>query len=89
MVYPEWIFYYINSKEFINGGREHMTGTAGQQRLDINYVKNYPVVVPKLIEQRRILDNIATEKMLIESSKKLVDVFTHKKQDRINEIWGG
>lgn len=31
IVYPEWIFYHINTLKFIESGRSFMTGTAGQQ----------------------------------------------------------
>jgi len=87
IVYPEWIYYHINSSEFLRQGKGFMTGTAGQQRVDINFVKGYSIVVPPLIEQRRILDNIAAEQALIEPSKQLVEVFTKKIQDKINEIF--
>ena len=87
IVYPEWIFYHINTPEFINGGKPHMTGTAGQQRIDINYVKQYQIPVPSLEEQRRILDDINAEKKLINSSKDLIAIFEKKISDKINDIW--
>lgn len=87
IVYPEWIFYHINTPEFINGGKSHMTGTAGQQRIDINYVKQYQIPVPSLEEQRTILDSIDTEKKLIASSKELIKIFEKKISDKINDIW--
>ncbi len=87
IVYPEWIFYHINTPEFINGGKSHMTGTAGQQRIDINYIKQYQIPVPPLEEQRTILDSIDTEKNLIASSKELIKIFEKKISDRINDIW--
>ena len=87
IVYPEWIFYHINTPEFINGGKSHMTGTAGQQRIDINYVKQYQIPVPPLEEQRTILDSIDTEKNLIASSRELIKIFEKKISDRINDIW--
>lgn len=88
IVYPEWIFYHINTEEFIHGGKSFMTGTAGQQRIDINYVKQYRIPVPSLEEQKMILDQIRYEQSLIEPSKKLIEVFTAKIEKRIKEIWG-
>jgi restriction endonuclease S subunit len=88
IVYPEWIYYHINAQEFIDQGKRFMIGTAGQQRVDLNFVKEYAISVPPLAEQRRILDNIETEKALIEPSKQLITLFTKKMQERINEIWG-
>ena len=88
IVYPEWIFYHINTTEFIRGGKSFMTGTAGQQRVDINYVKQYRIPVPPLTEQKKILDQIRYEQALIEPSKKLIEVFTAKIERRIKEVWG-
>ena len=86
-VYPEWIYYHINSPEFLRLGKGFMSGTAGQQRVDINFVKEYSIVVPPLEHQRRVLDQIETEQKLIEPSKELVKVFTQKIHDRINELF--
>lgn len=88
VIYPEWIFYYINTREFIDGGKPFMTGTAGQQRIDINYVKQYQIPVPSLEEQKMLLDEIHREQALIKPSKQIIDVFTAKIDTRIKEIWG-
>lgn len=88
VVYPEWIFYHINTPEFINGGKSFMTGTAGQQRVDINYVKQYRIPVPSLDDQKKILDKIRYEQSLIEPSKQLIKVFTEKIEACTKEVWG-
>ena len=88
IVYPEWIFYHINTREFIDGGKPFMTGTAGQQRIDINYVKQYQIPVPSLDEQKKLLDEIHREQSLIEPSKEVVRTFNAKIKARIKEIWG-
>jgi type I restriction enzyme M protein len=88
MVYPEWIFYYINSREFLDRGKSFMTGTAGQQRIDLNYVKQYSIPIPSMETQKEILDNIKSEQALIDPAKKMIDVFTAKLVSRIKEIWG-
>lgn len=88
VVYPEWIFYYINTQTFIDGGKSFMTGTAGQQRIDINYVKQYQIPVPSLDEQKKLLDEIHREQSLIKSSEELIGVFSTKFEARVKEIWG-
>lgn len=65
-----------------------MTGTAGQQRIDINYVKQYRIPVPSLEEQKKLLDEIHREQALIKPSKQIIDVFTAKIDTRLKEIWG-
>lgn len=87
IVYPEWIFYHINSKEFLQEGKKHMTGTAGQQRISLDFVKQYQIPVPPLAEQKEILDKIDYERSLIESSRKIIEVFENKIREKVNEIW--
>lgn len=87
IVYPEWIFYHINSKEFLQEGKKHMTGTAGQQRISLDFVKQYQIPVPSLAEQKEILDKIDYERSLIESSRKIIEVFENKIREKVNEIW--
>lgn len=88
IVYPEWIFYHINSHEFLTNGKEKMTGTAGQQRIDLNYVREYQIPIPSLEIQQTILTEIKEEQALIASTKKMIDVFTQKICEKINGIWG-
>lgn len=88
LVYPEWIFYHINTRAFIDDGKSFMTGTAGQRRIDINYVKQYQIPVPSLDEQEKYLNEIHREQSLIEPSKEIIRVFTVKIEARIREMWG-
>ena len=88
VVDPEWIFYHINTHEFINDGKSFMTGTAGQQRIDLNYVKQYKIPVPPLEEQRKVLDGIHHEQALIAPSKEIIKIFNERIASRIKEIWG-
>lgn len=87
MVYPEWIFYQINTLDFINYGKKFMTGTAGQQRLDINYVKKYRIPVPPLEIQKKIIDQICYEKSLVLPNKELIKMLTFKIKTIINDLW--
>ncbi len=86
-VLPEWIYFNINSNEFIQQGKYCMTGTAGQQRISLDFVKQYPIIIPSLKEQQSIINIIGTEQELIRPSYKLIDVFTKKIQDRINSLF--
>ena len=87
IVYPEWIFYQINTLNFINYGKKFMTGTAGQQRLDVNYVKKYRIPVPSLDIQKKIIDQINYEKSLILPNRELIKMLTLKIKTIINDLW--
>lgn len=87
VVLPEWIYYHINSYDFIEQGKNFMSGTAGQQRVQIDYVKNYQIVVPLIEKQKEIVAKIEAEQALIEPNKQIIEVFSKKIQDKINEIF--
>ncbi|MBI1918343.1 MAG: hypothetical protein HYS12_26935 [Planctomycetes bacterium] len=47
-----------------------MTGAAGQQRVPIDFIANYPVALPPLDEQRAILAHIEQVKVTFDESIK-------------------
>lgn len=54
----KYTFYLILEEKFIRGGMATYSGTVGQQRISMDYVRNYPVPLPPYSEQRRIVDCI-------------------------------
>ena len=51
-------------------------------------LKSLLVPLPNLDNQNRIVMSIKEEMVLVESSQKLIDIYTQKIQDRINKVWG-
>ena len=54
-------FYLVTDLSFVRGGCATYSGTVGQQRINMDYVRNYKVSLPSLPEQQeivRILDNV-------------------------------
>lgn len=64
-----------------------LSGTA-QPQLPISSLSTLKIPIPPLEIQQQIVTQIETEQALVESSKKLIEVFTNKIADRINQIWG-
>lgn len=54
----KYTFWFISQEQFIRGGIATYSGTAGQQRISMDYVRTYPIPVPPLLEQQRIVDRI-------------------------------
>ena len=50
-------------------------------------IETIKISVPPLETQKQIVTQIEAEQELVEPSKKLIEVFTKKMQNRINEIW--
>ncbi len=46
------------------------------------------VPIPSLEVQQSIVERIERERQIIEGNKKLIEIYTHKIQSRINKIWG-
>lgn len=57
-ILPLFTYFMVSDSRFINGGRQTYKGTAGQQRISMDYVKNYEFPLPPLPEQRRIVARI-------------------------------
>lgn len=87
-VLPEYIYYIINSNRFISEGTPQMTGTGGLRRLTKDFVLNYPVSLPLLDEQRKIVNQTEEEIAIVEQNKRLIEIFEKKINDKISEAWG-
>ena len=87
-ILPEYIYYIINSNRFITEGTPQMTGTGGLRRLTKDFVLNYPVSLPPLDEQRRIVSQTEEEIAIVEQNKRLIEIFEKKINDKISEVWG-
>lgn len=55
---PHYLLYFVKNARFIYDGVATYTGTAGQQRVSTDFVKNYPFPLPPLAEQRRIVERV-------------------------------
>lgn len=86
-VLPEYIYYIINSNRFITEGTPQMTGTGGLRRLTKNFVLNYPVSLPPLDEQKKIVSQTEEEIAIVEQNKRLIEIFEKKINDKISEVW--
>jgi type I restriction enzyme S subunit len=65
----EWLYYLLSQESFRAEGAERMTGAVGHKRVAKEFIETYPIPVPPLPEQHRIVaildeafDGIATAK---------------------------
>jgi len=60
MATKEWVYYFLSRKQFREEGAAQMTGAVGHKRIPKEFVEDYPLPVPPIDEQHRIvavLDN--------------------------------
>lgn len=74
-VAKEWLYYFLSRESFRVEGAERMTGAVGHKRVAKDFIEAYPIPVPPLTEQRRIValideafDGIATARAKAEQS---------------------
>lgn len=51
----EWLYYFLSRESFRVEGAERMSGAVGHKRVSKEFIENYPVPVPALSEQQRIV----------------------------------
>jgi type I restriction enzyme S subunit len=51
----EYLYYYLSRPDFRSEGAERMGGAVGQQRVPKEFIENYPILLPPLAEQHRIV----------------------------------
>lgn len=55
---PKFILCHFKSPDYIESAIRHMTGTTGQQRVPTEFFSSFPVPLPPLAEQRRIVGRV-------------------------------
>lgn len=84
---PEYLYTIISSDTFRDIGKKSMSGTAGQQRVSLDFVKNYQIPFPPIHVQQRIVDKLETERKMVESQKVIIKLFQSKINDKLDSIW--
>ncbi|MYQ76221.1 MULTISPECIES: hypothetical protein [unclassified Streptomyces] len=58
---PRFLLYTVNTHAFLKLGASEMYGVAGQQRVPDSFLRDLPVLLPSLLQQRRIADFLDAE----------------------------
>ena len=74
------------SESFIS---EVMSGIKGAQlpRVGFEYLKNIILPFPSLKIQKQLVEKIETERELIGSAKKLIEIYGQKTKDTLAKLW--
>lgn len=51
----EWLYYFLSRETFRREGAERMAGAVGHKRVSKDFIDSYPIPVPSLSEQKRIV----------------------------------
>ena len=71
-ILPEIIYHFVFESRFLNKGVSNMTGSAGQQRLPLDFVKRYRIPLPPLEVQKKIIAELDGYQKIIDGAKQIV-----------------
>jgi type I restriction enzyme S subunit len=54
-VLPKWVLAFLRQPSFRSVAEANFTGSAGQQRVPTDFLKKFPIPVPPIVEQERIV----------------------------------
>ena len=88
-----YTYWLIGSESFIQGGCQTYSGTVGQQRISMDYVREYPVPLPPFSEQRRIVDRIESLFAKLDEAKEkaqaVIDGYEERKAAILHKAFTG
>ena len=70
-----YTYYLVTNSDFVHGGCTTYSGTVGQQRISMDFVRNYKIPVPTRAEQQeivRILDTVLEKERTAKSAAEQV-----------------
>ena len=80
-VLPEYIYYFVSSKQFRIDAEHNMTGAVGQRRVPTTYLQNVSIPLPKYAEQKRVVAKI--EELFSELDSGIASLKTAQEQLKI------
>lgn len=69
-IIPKWVYYFIRNQRFIDKAENNFTGAVGQQRVPASFLENYPIIVPPVLVQQKIVEKLNNQMAQIEKMKK-------------------
>ena len=51
----EWLYYWLSREDFRTEGAQRMTGAVGHKRVPREFIESYPIPIPPLPEQQRMV----------------------------------
>ena len=55
LIDKEWLYYFLSRETFRQEGAKRMSGAVGHKRVSKEFIETYPIPLPPLAEQRRIV----------------------------------
>jgi restriction endonuclease S subunit len=76
----------LRNSDFLEKGKNHMTGTTGRQRLKQEFVENYLIPLPPLEIQKELVKELEVEQQIINYQRKSLSLLKEKEQKFLNNL---
>ncbi len=86
---PRYVFYVISSPEFRNLITSISGGTSGSMKnISKGAFLNIEIPLPPLEKQQAIVDEVETERVIVDNNKNLLNIYKRKVAEKLAEVWG-
>ena len=90
---PRFLYQVTMLSSFRQGGKSAMTGAAGQQRVPLNFIREFPFGLPSIKDQCAILDVVEKEKAMlakdIDRTERTIDLVLQYRERLISDVVTG
>jgi len=86
LMMTDFLMAYLSTAYFNDMILDSKNGVA-QPNLGASSVKNFDIPLPSVEIQKQILEKIEAERALVESSRKLIEIYEQKTKQTIAKLW--
>jgi len=88
-ILPEFLLHTLQSEPARQFLKSNASGSAGSMpKINQGIVENIPIPLPSLDVQRKLVNELAAERALVEANRELIARMEKKMQAKLAEIWG-
>ncbi len=85
---PFYVNAYMNTNAFQSGIKRFATRAIGQSNVNAKSLAAYPIPLPPLTDQRRVVAEIESERGLVDANRQLIERMEGKVRDVVGRVWG-
>ncbi len=87
IVIPEYLLFLLRTQKYRNT-TVSLSNRSSITNISQDNLKTIKIPIPSLHEQTLIVQRIEEEQSLVNSNKRLIEIFEQKIKDKIDEVWG-
>ncbi|MCK9266357.1 N-6 DNA methylase [bacterium] len=88
LIIPDYAILFMKSDEFINRAKVFAQKAVNQASIKISDLNNIEIPCPDLNIQKAIVAKMEEEEELVNSNKKLIEIYEEKTKSCISKVWG-